>query len=196
MSTIPFTGIGGSAHARASAHRAHTREIVATERLLAEEAESLRRPLLAIHHDAARREDLEDLYAQAVLELLVRIRRDPTLREPAHIANALRLKFKSRIADHQRAVAGRSPIAAALARAAPIDSTGAPGMGRAPDLEEQVLVREAARELLGALAALPAQQRDAVLIAANMRGVLGETERKRSWRARLTLRARLRAAGG
>jgi hypothetical protein len=191
MSTISFTGNGGSAHAHVSANRAHTPAIADAERLLAKQAESLRRPLLAIHHDAARREDLEDLYAQAVLELLLRVRRDPALHEPAHIANALRLKFKSRIADHQRAVAGRSPIASAIARAAPIDSTGAPGLGRAPDLEQQVLVREAARELLLALAELPAAHREAVLVSANARGELDETERKRSWRARTALRVRL-----
>jgi len=53
------------------------------ELLVAQEAMRLRRGLLGGHHYAASRHDLEDIYSQAVLEVLLRARRDPTLSTPA-----------------------------------------------------------------------------------------------------------------
>ena len=43
----------------------------------------LRRPTARRHHYAATCEDLEDIYAQSVLEVLLRVRRDPTVTAPA-----------------------------------------------------------------------------------------------------------------
>lgn len=77
--------------------------------------------LLRVHRHRLGREDLEDCYSQATLELLTRARAGPRLHGPGHIANALEQKFLSRIHDRRRALAGRSPIEAALARAAPLD---------------------------------------------------------------------------
>jgi DNA-directed RNA polymerase specialized sigma24 family protein len=77
--------------------------------------------LLRVHRHRLGREDLEDCYSQATLELLTRARAGPRLHGPGHIANALEQKFLSRIHDRRRALAGRSPIEAALAHAASLD---------------------------------------------------------------------------
>ena len=42
----------------------------------------------------------------------------------AHVANALELRFSSRIDDRRRAIGGRSAIEAAIARAVPVDAPG------------------------------------------------------------------------
>jgi len=163
-----------------------------TELLLAAEAERLRRPLLAAHRATASREDLEDLYSQSVLELLLRVRRDPSFNTPAHIANALRLRFASRISDHHRALAGRSGAAVAHARAKRLDDPHAPAVP-AGDVTGEVLLREQARELLIALNDLPPQQRNALLAEAAGRDAPASwAEIKRCNRGRATLRSRLR----
>ena len=68
-------------------------------------ASSRRARLLAVHRRRLRREDLEDCYSQATLELLARAQRDPfSSRE--HVLNALEQKFRSRIEDRRRAIGG------------------------------------------------------------------------------------------
>jgi hypothetical protein len=82
--------------------------------------------LLATYGRRLGREELEDCYSQATLELLARARR--SLGDGAgnpfvcteHIANALEQRLCSRIQDRRRALGGRSPIEAAMARALPI----------------------------------------------------------------------------
>ena len=86
-----------------------TRQPTRTGDLIAREALALRATLIRAYRSSASREDLEDLYSQAVIELLARAERDPTLTSPDHIRHALRQKFDSRILDHHRAAAGRSP---------------------------------------------------------------------------------------
>jgi len=165
----------------------------ATELLLAQEAERLRRPLLAAYRGAAPREELEDIYSQSVLELLLRVRRDPTFQTPTHLANALRLRFASRVADYHRALAGRSPLSQALAQATRLDDPLAPSIPARDDLLSQVLAREEARELLRALNELPAAQRDAILAEVTGRDAPESwAERKRRSRGRHALRTRLR----
>jgi hypothetical protein len=101
--------------------------------------------LLAVHRHRLTRDDLEDCYSQATLELLTRARRGDTFAGPKHIANALELRLLSRIHDRRRALSGRSPLEAALARAIPL----AVGEGSAvcladarADVERTVLIRE------------------------------------------------------
>ena len=83
-------------------------------------ARSRRELLLASHRRRLGREDLEDCYSQATLELLTRARRGEGFSDAAHIANALEQKFLSRIHDRRRALNGRSPIQAALAGSLPL----------------------------------------------------------------------------
>jgi DNA-directed RNA polymerase specialized sigma24 family protein len=68
-----------------------------------------------------RREDLEDCYSQATLELLTRARKGSGFESPQHVSNALEQKFASRVKDRHRALGGRSALEAALAGAASID---------------------------------------------------------------------------
>jgi DNA-directed RNA polymerase specialized sigma24 family protein len=83
-------------------------------------ARSRRELLLAAHRHRLTREDLEDCYSQATLELLTRAERGQAFSSHAHIANALEQRLLSRVHDRRRALSGRSPIEAALASALPI----------------------------------------------------------------------------
>lgn len=83
-------------------------------------ARERRELLLATHGHRLGREELEDCYSQATLELLARARRPEPFACSEHIANALEQRLCSRIQDRHRALGGRSPIEAALARALPI----------------------------------------------------------------------------
>jgi hypothetical protein len=90
--------------------------------------------LLRLYRRRLRLEDLEDCYSQATLELVSRARREPFVSDD-HAANAIELRFKSRIEDRRRAVEGRSGIEAAIARAVSVD---------APDHESNELEDRAA----------------------------------------------------
>ena len=172
------------------AHTTPTREL-----LVAEEAMRLRRGLLGGHHYAASWHDLEDIYSQAVLEVLLRARRDPTLSTPGHIRNTLRQRFASRLADHARAYGGRSPMRAALARCAGMDSAEQTAAHGGEDVVDVVLARERVREVLTAVSELPVAQRDSILAAAGATTPpadhTSDTQRKRRGRGRQTLRTRL-----
>lgn len=122
-------------------------------------ARERREPLLARYRHRLRREELEDCYSQATLELLARARRRPGdgAGEPfagsEHIANALEQRLCSRIQDRHRALRGRSPIEAAIAHAVPLAACG-PREGdcralidRRADVERTALVREELRRI-------------------------------------------------
>jgi len=82
--------------------------------LVARVSAAKRDVLLRVHRHRLGFEDLEDCYSQATLELVTRARaRGRAFLSAEHIANALEQRFLSRITDRQRAVSGRSPIAAA-----------------------------------------------------------------------------------
>jgi DNA-directed RNA polymerase specialized sigma24 family protein len=80
-------------------------------------AAARRELLMRVHRRRLRREDLEDCYAQATLELLVAVRRGRVFVSRLHLARAIEQRFLSRIHDRRRAVAGRSPMQAALEQA-------------------------------------------------------------------------------
>jgi hypothetical protein len=133
----------------------------AREELVARQALSMREMLLCVHRRQARREDLEDLYSQAVLELLARARRDPTLRERAHVANALRQKLAARLLDHRRATHGRSR--AETARACVLDiGLFAHRLAGSEDTAQSVIHREQLRAILDASQVLSDDQRHAL----------------------------------
>jgi hypothetical protein len=83
-------------------------------------ASSKRAVLLRAHSYRLRREDLEDCYSQATLELLDQVRRGRSFASRRHLANALEQRFVSRIHDRRRALAGRSPMQAAIEGAVPL----------------------------------------------------------------------------
>jgi hypothetical protein len=126
--------------------------------LIAQEATALRSTLLRVHYRTARWEDLEDLYSQAVLELLARAQRDATLSTPEHVRNALRQKFEARILDHRRAAAGRSPAASARERTQQLDDVQE-RVGSDRDAAADLIDREALQEVLVAWRGLTDDQR-------------------------------------
>jgi DNA-directed RNA polymerase specialized sigma24 family protein len=81
--------------------------------------------LLRAHRHRLRREDLEDCYSQATLELLADARRRGASHESRRaVETAIERRFVSRIRDRRRALAGRSPIQAALERSLSLTGTG------------------------------------------------------------------------
>lgn len=65
--------------------------------------------LLRVHGRRLRREDLEDCFSQASLELVVQARRGGSFSDAAHVARMLEHRFLSRVQDRRRAIEGRSP---------------------------------------------------------------------------------------
>jgi hypothetical protein len=107
-------------------------------------ARARRERLLAVHRHRLSREDLEDCYSQATLELLTRAKRGGAFASRAHIANALDQRLLSRIHDRRRALSGRSPMEAALASALPLpcsEGRGAEIADRRANVERLVLLR-------------------------------------------------------
>lgn len=114
-------------------------------------ASARRELLLSVHRHRLGREDLEDCFSQATLELLARARRERApFASRAHVANALEQRLLSRIQDRQRAISGRSPMEAALFRALPL---GDPEHGDVDaidiriDLERLVTLRHELRRI-------------------------------------------------
>jgi DNA-directed RNA polymerase specialized sigma24 family protein len=147
-------------------------------------ARARRELLLACHRHRLGREDLEDCYSQATLELLTRIRRGEGFVGHAHIANALEQKFLSRIHDRRRALSGRSPIQAALASSLPL-TVGACGVADVADtradVERLTFLRHDLRNIARLSQALSSDQR--LVLASELSGEPGCAEfcRKHGW---------------
>jgi hypothetical protein len=88
---------------------------------VAQVARAKRELLLRVHSHRLRREDLEDCYSQATLELLAHTRGGGRFSGRAHLASALEQRFLSRIHDRRRALSGRSPIQAAIEASVSLD---------------------------------------------------------------------------
>jgi DNA-directed RNA polymerase specialized sigma24 family protein len=117
--------------------------------------------LLRVHSFRLRREDLEDCYSQATLELILRARRDRAFLERAHIAHAIEQRFLSRVMDRRRALAGRSPMQAALEGASLLGD----GVGRVEladsraEVERAVIMRHDLRRIQRLAQLLTSDQR-------------------------------------
>ncbi len=118
--------------------------------------------LLRVHAHRLRREDLEDCYGQATLELIVLARGGRAFVSRRHLANALEQRFLARVLDRRRAVMGRSPIAAALEGAVPFSGDGDKQL-ELPDTREEperiVVAREDLTRALAHMRSLSADQR-------------------------------------
>jgi hypothetical protein len=77
-------------------------------------ARARRELLLRVHRRRLRREDLEDCYSQATLELLADAKRGARFAARRDLEIAIERRFVSRIQDRRRAISGRSPMQAAL----------------------------------------------------------------------------------
>ena len=128
---------------------------------LASVARSRRTLLLRIHSHRLRREDLEDCYSQAILELIASMRAGGRFTNRAHLANALELRFLSRVRDRRRALSGRSPMQAALEQADALDIVGEGRelVDRAAGVDAQVILRDELRRLARVARLLSADQR-------------------------------------
>jgi DNA-directed RNA polymerase specialized sigma24 family protein len=118
--------------------------------------------LRAYRHLLHRREDLEDCYSQATLELLAQAHRGSTFADSSHVANTLELRFLSRIRDVRRALGGRSPIQAAQASARSLgehDQHESAVTDPRADLETLVMLRTELRCVAAAARCLSVDQR-------------------------------------
>jgi hypothetical protein len=129
-------------------------------------ASARRELLLRVNRHRLRRDDLEDCFAQATLELVARARSGGAFASRAHIANALQLRFLSRVRDRRRALGGRSPIAAALEQAVSIRNETGDGAGQPVEIvdasatvELQVMRRAELRDICAAAQQLTLDQR-------------------------------------
>ncbi|TMM20349.1 MAG: hypothetical protein E6F96_00480 [Actinobacteria bacterium] len=125
-------------------------------------AHAKREVLLRAYRHLLRREDLEDCYSQATLELLAYARRGGTFADASHLGNTLELRYLSRIRDLRRALAGRSPMQAALATALSLegpDGHEAAVADPRASPEALVLVRHDLRLLAHSARALSPDQR-------------------------------------
>jgi DNA-directed RNA polymerase specialized sigma24 family protein len=100
-------------------------------------ARARREVLLRAHRFRLRREDLEDCYRQATLELVVHTRSGGAFASRLHLGRVLEQRFRSRVGDRRRALAGRSPMQAALEAAIPLGCAG----------EQEIEVADARAEL-------------------------------------------------
>lgn len=113
-------------------------------------ARSKRELLLQVNRYRLRREDLEDCYSQATLELVVQAQRGGVFADRSHIANALELRFSSRIRDRRRALGGRSPMQAALEAAMSLGGAGTEEVAivdRRAEVEGLVMLRDDLRRV-------------------------------------------------
>jgi DNA-directed RNA polymerase specialized sigma24 family protein len=124
------------------AHAAATRGSDPAEEL-ALVASAKRELLLRVHRHRLRREDLEDCFSQATLELVGYARNGARFASRAHMANVVEQRFLSRVHDRRRALSGRSPMQAAFETAVSL-----------ADLEQakvEIVDRRADPELLATL---------------------------------------------
>lgn len=142
--------------------------------------------LLRVHARRLRREDLEDCFSQAMLELVQRARNGSPFESDVHLANSLEQKFLSRIRDRHRAVAGRSAIEAAYAGAASLEDPTS-GVGELRDLGADVEDLTAGRLDIARLREIAEElspdQRLAIASQVGLQMSSGEFCRRHGWTA-------------
>jgi DNA-directed RNA polymerase specialized sigma24 family protein len=125
-------------------------------------ARAKRELLLRVHRHRLRREDLEDAYSQATLELLAHARRGGRFASRLHLANTLEQRFLSRVHDRRRALSGRSPMQAALETAMSLDCIELERIeivDMRAELEALVILREQLRRVRSHADTLSSDQR-------------------------------------
>jgi DNA-directed RNA polymerase specialized sigma24 family protein len=117
--------------------------------------------MLGVHRFRLRREDLEDCYSQATIELVVAAREGKSFAGRLHVAHAIEQRFLSRIHDRRRALSGRSPIQAALEDAVALDGaeTAIEIEDRRSEPERTAILRHELEHLRASALQLSADQR-------------------------------------
>jgi DNA-directed RNA polymerase specialized sigma24 family protein len=148
-------------------------------------AHAARGLLLSVYRAWLRREDLEDCYSQATLELVAQARRGELRHcSRAHLHSLFELRFVSRVRDRRRALRGRSPAQAMLDGA--LSHPGADGRAvevadpRA-DIERRMLLRHELRTLERAAHSLSADQRLVLACQVALQMSAGEFCRTFGW---------------
>jgi DNA-directed RNA polymerase specialized sigma24 family protein len=118
--------------------------------------------LLRAYRHQLRREDLEDCYSQATLELVAHSRKGGAFVDRLHLGNMLEQRFLSRVRDRRRALSGRSPMQAALELSMSLGGAAGEGVEivdvRA-ELEKLVMLRHDLRRIGHLAHELTADQR-------------------------------------
>lgn len=148
-------------------------------------AHAARGLLLSVYRPWLRRDDLEDCYSQATLELVAQARRgELRYSGRAHLRSLFELRFVSRVRDRRRALRGRSPAQAMLDGA--LAHGGADGRGievadpRA-DVERLTLLRCELRALERAAHGLSPDQRLVLACQIGLQMSAGEFCRTFGW---------------
>jgi DNA-directed RNA polymerase specialized sigma24 family protein len=113
-------------------------------------ARAKRELLLQANRYRLRREDLEDCYSQATLELVAYVQQGGAFADRLHLGNVLELRFLSRVRDLRRALGGRSPMQAALEVAMPLGGVGEEEVAivdRRAEVEKLVMLRHDLRRV-------------------------------------------------
>ena len=116
-----------------------------------------------MHRFRLRKEDLEDCYSQATLELIAQVHRGARFVNRTHLARVLEKRFRFPHHDRRRAVTGRSSTQTALEHAAPLLATPEEGQldiaDWRPSVEQQVIARQELRAIREAVSSLSPDQR-------------------------------------
>jgi DNA-directed RNA polymerase specialized sigma24 family protein len=118
--------------------------------------------LLRVYSHQLRREDLEDCYSQATLELLAHVRKGRGLAGRRHLENLLEQRFQSRVRDRRRALSGRSPMQAAWEASISLGSDGEEGVeiiDLRAEVERLVMLRHELRHIARLVGELTRDQR-------------------------------------
>jgi DNA-directed RNA polymerase specialized sigma24 family protein len=160
-------------------------------------AQARRKALLRANRHRLRYADLEECFSQATVELVGWTRAGGVFESANHAASALETRFLSRVLDRRRAVAGRSPMQAALE-----DALAVGGSANLPDhrcgVEELAMLHLELRNIARVASRLTADQRLVVACQVGLQmgcaefcGLFGwsaEKYRKVAQRARARLR--------
>jgi len=147
-------------------------------------AHARRELLLRVHRCQLRREDLEDCYSQATLELVAHARKGGTFSSRLHLANAIEQRFVSRIHDRRRALRGRSPMQAALEGAMSLGSSGEQEVELVDvraELEKLVMLRQDLRRVENLAQELTSDQRLVLACQVGLQMSRGEFCRRYGW---------------
>jgi DNA-directed RNA polymerase specialized sigma24 family protein len=147
-------------------------------------ARARRELLLRAYGHRLRREDLEDCFSQATLELVAQARNGARFSSRRHLANVIEQRFLSRIHDRRRALLGRSPMQAALETAMSLGGVGEAEIeivDMRADPELLTLVREDLRRVQALAARLTPDQRLVIACQVGLQMGRGEFCRRHGW---------------
>jgi DNA-directed RNA polymerase specialized sigma24 family protein len=147
-------------------------------------ARAKRELLLRVHRHRLRREDLEDCYSQATVELIANARTGSRFSSRLHLANVLEQRFLSRVQDRRRALAGRSPMQAALETSVPLGSTvdtEIEVVDRRADPVQLAILRQELRNVQALARQLTSDQQLALVCEIGLQMERGEICRRFGW---------------